>query len=109
MSETALISGASSGLGAGIARYLAAKVSGRGGLQVEDAGGHRGLGGQEGGMAGGGCQGGEGRMLVLVISAQIRGQGGRALVRAADLTDRQQVLALGTWVRQEVIYNLAWN
>jgi len=77
MGEVALITGASSGLGVGIAKVLAAK----------------------------------GVTVVLVarrlerlseVAEEINNCGGKALFKQVDVTDKAQVVALGSWMKKEI-------
>ena len=40
--------------------------------------------------------------LLEQVSSEIEEKGGRALVKVADVTDKEQVKSMGRWVREEV-------
>ena len=83
-----MVTGASKGLGEGIARTLAEKVPPPNSSTAV-----------------------QGVLVVLVargveqleeVARSITGAGGRAVARAADITSKEEVRALGRWVREEV-------
>ena len=77
MGEIALITGASEGLGAGIATVLAKQ-----GVTVALV---------------------ARRVEVLEqVAGRIKENGGKALFRSVDVTDKEQVKSMGRWVREEV-------
>lgn len=77
MAEIALITGASSGLGVGIAKVLAAK-----GVAVVLVARRE--------------------ERLSEVAAEINNSGGKALFKKVDVTDNAQVLALGSWIRKEI-------
>ena len=92
MEETALVTGASGGIGAGIATVLAKQVR----LMICVSQSLRSL---------------QGVTVILVarrlelleqVANRINETGGKALVKAVDVTDKEQVKVMGRWMREEV-------
>ena len=90
MQEIALVTGASEGLGAGIAKVLAEQVGDRPSLYSSHW---------------------QGVVVVLAarrlekleqVADEIKEKGGKALVKAVDVTDKEQVKLMGRWVRDEI-------